>query len=156
MEEVLLLLFYPKQNTFSSAPNKEKDKFWLSNKDRTFYIETKSFSDVATEIQAPRVIISAGTHVLWGESEGLGLIFLCTIFLSVDLAKVTSWLDLAAFRYTFLRFFFLRFHLFIHERYRERDAETHTGRGRNKPHAGSPTWDLIPGLQDHALGWRQP
>ena len=42
--------------------------------------------------------------------------------------------------------FFLRFYLFIHERQRER------GRGRSRLHAGGPTWDSIPGLQDHALG----
>ena len=40
-------------------------------------------------------------------------------------------------------------HLFIHERERER------GRGRSRLHAGSPTRDSIPGLQDHALGQRQ-
>ena len=39
--------------------------------------------------------------------------------------------------------------LFIYERHKER------GRGRSRLHAGSLTWDLIPGLQDHALGWRQ-
>ena len=37
-----------------------------------------------------------------------------------------------------------------------RDTETErgrdTGRGRSRLHAGSPTWDLIPGLQDHTLG----
>ena len=45
-----------------------------------------------------------------------------------------------------------------------RDAETETetergrdiGRGRNRFHAGSPKWDLIWGLQDQALGQRQP
>ena len=29
------------------------------------------------------------------------------------------------------------------------------GRGRSRLHAGSPMWDLIPGLQDRALGQRQ-
>ncbi|XP_077736701.1 fibrous sheath-interacting protein 1 isoform X2 [Canis aureus] len=37
------------------------------------------------------------------------------------------------------------------ERQRGRD----TGRGRSRLHAGSPTWDSIPGLQDHAPGQRQ-
>ena len=37
--------------------------------------------------------------------------------------------------------FFLRFHLFIHERQRGRD----TGWGRSRLHAGSPMWDSIPG-----------
>ena len=44
---------------------------------------------------------------------------------------------------------FLRFYLFIHERQRERQRH----RKREKRlHAGSPTWDSIPGLQDQALG----
>ena len=30
-----------------------------------------------------------------------------------------------------------------------------TVRGRSRLHAGSPTWDSTPGLQDHALGRRQ-
>ena len=39
--------------------------------------------------------------------------------------------------------------------------ETHThrgrdtGRGRSRLQTGSPTWDSIPGLQDHALGQRE-
>ena len=50
-----------------------------------------------------------------------------------------------------LYFFFLRFYLSIYDRERGRD----TGGGRCRLHARSPTWDLIPGLQDHALGQRQ-
>ena len=46
--------------------------------------------------------------------------------------------------------FFLRFYLFIHDRHREREKGRDTGRGRSRIHAGSPTRDLIPGLQDHA------
>ena len=38
------------------------------------------------------------------------------------------------------------------ERERERERGRDTGRGRNRLHGGSLTWDLIPGLQDHALG----
>ena len=34
----------------------------------------------------------------------------------------------------------------------EREREADTGRGRSRLHAGSPTWDLILGLWDHALG----
>ena len=30
-----------------------------------------------------------------------------------------------------------------------------TGKGRSGLHAGSPMWDLIPGLQDHVRGPRQ-
>ena len=36
-----------------------------------------------------------------------------------------------------------------------RDRGRDTGRGRSRPHAGSPTWDSIPGLQDYVLGPRQ-
>ena len=46
--------------------------------------------------------------------------------------------------------FFLRFYLFMRDTERDRD----TGRERSRLHAGSPTWDLIQGLQDHALGQR--
>ncbi|XP_041623586.1 uncharacterized protein LOC121497892 isoform X2 [Vulpes lagopus] len=42
-------------------------------------------------------------------------------------------------------------YLFIHDRERGRD----TGRGRSRLHAGSPTRDSIPGLQDRALGRRR-
>ena len=40
------------------------------------------------------------------------------------------------------------------EREKEREAQADTGRGRSRLYAGSPTWDLIPGLQDHILGQR--
>ena len=38
---------------------------------------------------------------------------------------------------------------------RDTEREAETGRGRSRLHAGSPTWDLIRGLQGHALGQRQ-
>ena len=38
------------------------------------------------------------------------------------------------------------------ERERERERGRDTGRGRSRLHAGSPMWDLIPGLQNHDLG----
>ena len=38
------------------------------------------------------------------------------------------------------------------EREREREIGRDTGRGRSRLHAGSLMWDLIPGLQDQALG----
>ena len=51
------------------------------------------------------------------------------------------------------KYIFLRFYLFIHEKHREeRERGRDTGRGRSRLHAGSPTRDSIPGLQDHALG----
>ena len=47
-------------------------------------------------------------------------------------------------------------YLFMREREREREREAETqAEGRSRLHAGSPTWDPIPGLQDHALGRRQ-
>ena len=48
------------------------------------------------------------------------------------------------------------------EREREREAETQAegeaNKGRSRPHAGSQTWDSIPGLQDHspAAGGAKP
>ena len=48
----------------------------------------------------------------------------------------------------FFSFFFFKV-LFIHERHTER------GRGRSRPHVGSPMRDSILGLQDHTLGQRQ-
>ena len=54
-------------------------------------------------------------------------------------------------------FIFLRFYLFMRDPERERDRDRErekgrdTGRGRSRLHAGSPTWDLIWGLQDPGL-----
>ena len=52
-------------------------------------------------------------------------------------------------------FFFLRFYLFTHERHRERERDRNTGRGRSRLHAGSPMWDSVLRLCDHALSQRQ-
>ena len=41
------------------------------------------------------------------------------------------------------------------EREREREKQRHRQREKQAPCTGSPTWDLIPGLQDRALGQRQ-
>ena len=38
---------------------------------------------------------------------------------------------------------------------RERERGRDRGRGRSRLHAGSPTWDSIPGPQDHASGQKQ-
>ena len=38
------------------------------------------------------------------------------------------------------------------EREQERERERETGRRRSRLHAGNPTWDSIPELQDHAVG----
>ena len=37
----------------------------------------------------------------------------------------------------------------------ERERGRDLGRERSRLHAGGPMWNSIPGLQDHALGWRQ-
>ena len=57
----------------------------------------------------------------------------------------------------FLKFFLKRFYLLMRERERERERERgrDIGRRRSRLHAGSLMWDLILGLQDHALGQRQ-
>ena len=51
---------------------------------------------------------------------------------------------------------FLKDFIYLFMRERERETETErgrdTGRGRSRLHAGSLTWDLIPGLQVHAPG----
>ena len=41
----------------------------------------------------------------------------------------------------------------MRDTHRERGRDT--SKGRSRLHAGSPTWDSIPSLQDHALGQRQ-
>ena len=47
--------------------------------------------------------------------------------------------------------------MIVTEREREREGEKQRHRLREKqaPCTGSPTWDSIPGLQDHTLGQRQ-
>ena len=51
--------------------------------------------------------------------------------------------------YVILRLFFFKI-LFIHERHMG-GGGTDTGRERSRLHAGSLTWDLILGVQDHTL-----
>ena len=50
-------------------------------------------------------------------------------------------------------FYFFNFYLFMIVTHTERERERgrDTGRGRSRLHAGTPTWDSIPGLLDHAL-----
>ena len=50
-------------------------------------------------------------------------------------------------------FFFKDFiYLFMRIHREERERGRDTGRGRSRLQAGSPMWDSIPELQDHALG----
>ena len=58
----------------------------------------------------------------------------------------------------FRNLFFKRLYLFIYSwkthTQRERERGRDTCKGRSRLHAGSPMWDSIPRLQDHALGLR--
>ena len=56
--------------------------------------------------------------------------------------------------YFILFYIFFKF-LFIYDSHRERERQRHRQREKQAPCTGSPTWDSIPGLQDHALGQRQ-
>ena len=60
----------------------------------------------------------------------------------------------AVFKVLRENFYFL-FIYFIHGRHTQRERGIDTGRGRSRLHAGSPTRDSIPGLQDRAPGQRQ-
>ena len=57
--------------------------------------------------------------------------------------------------YSFFFKFFFHFYLFIIVTQRERERQRDRQREKQAPCPGSPTWDLIPGLQDRALGQRQ-
>ena len=48
------------------------------------------------------------------------------------------------------RYFFKKI-IYLFMRNRETEREREAGRGRSRLRAGSLTWDLILGLQDHAL-----
>ena len=50
-----------------------------------------------------------------------------------------------------LNYLFFKDFIYLFIRDTEREAETQAG-GRSRLHAGSPMWDSILGLQDHALG----
>ena len=58
------------------------------------------------------------------------------------------------FQLFFYFLFFLKI-LFIYLSMIDIERGRDTGRGRSRLHAGSPTWDSIPGLQDGAPGQRQ-
>ena len=50
------------------------------------------------------------------------------------------------------KYFLNVIYLFMRDRERKRMRGRGTGWGKSRLHAGSPMWDLIPGLQDQALG----
>ena len=52
-------------------------------------------------------------------------------------------------------FYYYYYFLFIYDSHTQRDRQRHRQREKQAPCTGSPTWDLIPGLQDRALGQRQ-
>ena len=62
---------------------------------------------------------------------------------------ILSKLNVSCFSMSFFKDFI---YLFVRDTGREKERGRGTGRGRSRLHAGSPMWDLIPGLQDHALG----
>ena len=55
-------------------------------------------------------------------------------------------------RTTLILFFFFFFKIFIYLFMTQRERDRDTGSGRSRLHAGSPTQDSTPGLQDHTLG----
>ena len=55
----------------------------------------------------------------------------------------------------FFYFLFFLIFLFIYDSHRERKRGRDTGREKQAPCTGSPTWESILGLQDRALGQRQ-
>ena len=57
--------------------------------------------------------------------------------------------------YLFFILYFFKDFIYLFMRDTERETERQRDRGRSRLHAGSLTWDLIPGLQDHTLGQRQ-
>ena len=57
--------------------------------------------------------------------------------------------------FVFYFYFFKILFIYSWETERDRERGRDTGRWRSRLHAGSRTWDSIPGSQDHALGWRQ-
>ena len=61
---------------------------------------------------------------------------------------INTYLSILTLNVNELDFIYLFIHSFMIDRKREVGD---TGRGRSRLHAGSPMWDLIPGLQDHTL-----
>ena len=74
-----------------------------------------------------------------------GLSFFCVFGLSLFL-PISFW------KFVESAFFFKDF--IYHDRHREKERQRHRQREKQAP-CRSPTWDLIPGLQHHALGRRQ-
>ena len=68
--------------------------------------------------------------------------------LLVVILNTRKMMTLSCYSSLLTTYIFLRFYLFIHENTQRGER----GRGRNRLHAGSLTWDSILGLQDQALG----
>ena len=75
------------------------------------------------------------------------LLYLVIFYLMVDIVAITF---LSVWFFPLLYLFFLNFYLFMIV-----TQSGGVGRQKQAPCTGSPTWDSIPGLQDHALGQRQ-
>ena len=98
-------------------------------------------------------------HLSWSRFGKMHLVKVKKLLMDA-MQQINDWFEFFFFEILF----FLRI-LFIYsfmrdteierERERERERGRDTGRRRSRLHAGSPTWDLIPGLQDHALGRRR-
>ena len=145
-----LLLFY---FLFLCLGQRECAKAWI-------------YRDICKEVQNHHVHSPLGpmtralpysSYTIWLGDQDTSYIHIPCTFHHVLQSWTSSLTPLPEPQLVHCSLFFLRFYLFIHERHRERERERgrNTGRGRDRLHAGSPMWDLILGLQDHALGQRQ-
>ena len=97
------------------------------------------------------LFIRAGESQCWlfALNFSLSLFSSCPLF--TRLFRETQWSCSENFYLCIFKF--LKKILFIHERHTERGRNI--VRERSRLHPGSPMWDSIQGLQDHALGQRQ-
>ena len=112
----------------------------------------KAWAENGTETGESRAEEEAGNRFWW---QYLGpQVQWCSKSQEPGLFNVLCWEICFCLIYFGLDWFsFLRFYLFIHERHTQRGRDI--SRGRSRLPEGSPMWDSIPGLQDHALGRRQ-
>ena len=69
-----------------------------------------------------------------------------------NLHTFPSWSGLGPLHF---HFFFFKDFIYLFMRDTQRERQRHRQREKQAPCTRSPTWDLIPGLQDRALGQRQ-